>query len=250
MTPEDLYLQAVINRHRAADDDAPHRLRRQLEPFLRAWVKDSMISPHLESVTLSGSHPKSTALRDSDVDIFLSLSPNTPGPLTEIHASLAAHFRDSLPRPRNVSLRIQFQNTTIDLVPARRRPNSTHHTLWQLRFNTWLQTDVAEQTRHVRDSRLTNEIIALKLWTRRHTLKFPSFLQELVTIRAITPNRPIAESFLRLLEFIASSFPNVRLEDPANSNNVVSDLLTPDEKFRIAIAAERSLSAHAWPDLV
>src|SRR5437016_4537196 len=93
----DMYLNAVINRHRACPDDGrPSRLRRQTESLLRHWT----FGGYLESVTLSGSQAKSTALRDSDVDLFLGLSPDTPGPFTAIHASLADHFRDYAPRPR------------------------------------------------------------------------------------------------------------------------------------------------------
>ncbi|MSV32803.1 MAG: hypothetical protein EXQ57_09810 [Bryobacterales bacterium] len=246
MTPADLYLQAVINRHRASDDDnTPHRIRRQLIPLLRSWA-----CPNLESVTLSGSIPKGTALRTSDVDLFLSLKPETLGPLSEIHTSLAAHFRDYLPRPRNVSLRIQFQNRSIDLVPARRRPNSTTHTLWQQRHHTWLRTDIEEQIRHVRNSGLQNEIQALKIWRKRNTLRFPSFLLELTAIRALKPNPSISQSFLSLLHFLATDFPTATLPDPANSNNIVSALLTQEEKQRIATTAEMSLRASSWPEIL
>ncbi len=169
--PEDLYLQAVINPHSAAN--APDTL--PLTPLLQKWT----YSRHVESITLSGSHPKGTDLRDSDADIFLSLAPNTPGPLSDIHQSLAEHFRDHIPRPRNVSLRINHHGAKLDLVPARRRADSTTHTLWQQRYNTWLQTDIARQIEHVKSSRLQNEIRALKIWRRRHTFRFPSFLLEL-----------------------------------------------------------------------
>ena len=149
----DLYLGAVINRHRASpDDDRPLRVRRRVAGLLRPWT----LGGYLESVTVSGSHAKSTALRDSDLDVFLSLAPDTPGPLVAIHASLAEHFRDYVPRPRNVSLRIQLDGTldggVVDLVPGRRREGSSHHTLWQLRHDTWLQTDIAEQIRYVRSA--------------------------------------------------------------------------------------------------
>ena len=245
MTPADLYLQAVINRHASPDDPTPHRLRRQLLPLLRRWA-----GPNLESVTLSGSHPKGTALRSSDIDLFLSLSPKTPGPLSDIHQTLAHHFRDYLPRPRNVSLRIQFEGATIDLVPARRREDSTAHTLWQQRHNTWLQTDIDRQIRHVRSSQLLNEIRALKIWRKRNTLRFPSFLLELTVISAITPNHPISDSFLTLLRYLAADFPAAQLRDPANSNNVVSALLTPQEKHRIAQTAELSLRAESWTHIL
>ena len=206
MTPDDLPLYALI------------RIRR----LLRSWS----YCRYLESVTLAGSHAKGTDLRDSDVDIFLRLSPDTPGTLSAMQASLANHVLGNI---RNVSVRILLEGRFIDLVPAR------NNTLWQARFNTWLKTDIPLQIRYVRDSGLIDEILALKIWRRRHALRFPSFLMELATIHA----RP--KDFPSLLHFLATDFPTTRLLDPANSNNVVSDLLTDVEKLRIARTAAVSL---------
>jgi len=237
MSPSDLYLHATINRYRLAPAPCPlvPRLRGLLEPCL---------GRDLESVTLSGSRARGTALRDSDVDLFLSLAPSVS--LKSIHAELVQRCRDYLPQPRNVSVRITFEGSIIDLVPGRRRPDSTAHTLWQLRYDTWLQTDIAEQTRYIRSSGLSDEILALKIWRRRHALRFPSFLLELAAIRALAPGHDISKNFLSLLEFLAADFPSVRLLDPANSNNVVSDSLTLDEKLRIATAAAMSLRSPSW----
>ena len=126
------------------------------------------------------------------------------------------------------------------------------HTLWQLRHDTWIQTNVAAQIRHVRESSLLDEIAALKIWRRRHALRFPSFYLELAVLRALSTSPPLslAASFLHLLRFLAGVFPDARLLDPANSNNVVSDLLTPEEKFRIAGAAQMSLRAPSWPEIL
>jgi hypothetical protein len=189
---------------------------------------------YLESVKLAGSHAKGTDLRDSDVDLFLSYSPNTPGPLSAIQTDLADHFHGQI---RNVSVRIAYKGLTVDLVPSR------SNILWQARFNTSLKTDIDKQIRYVRNSGLIDEILALKIWRRRHALRFPSFLMELATIHALKPGRPITESFPALLRFLATGFPNTRLLDPANSNNVVSDVLTDVEKLRIAHRAELSLGA-------
>ena len=60
---------------------------------------------------------------------------------------------------------------------------------------------------------------------------------ELAVIHALKPSRPIEEQFTSLLRFLATGFPTTRLLDPANSNNVVSDLLTDVEKLRIARTA-------------
>ena len=187
---------------------------------------------YLESVKLAGSHAKGTDLRDSDVDLFLSYSPNTPGPLSAIQTALADHFHGQV---RNVAVRITYKGLTVDLVPARA------NTLWQARFNTWLKTDIDKQIRYVRSSELIDEILALKIWRRRHALRFPSFLMELATIHALKPGRPIEDQFTSLLRFLATDFPTTRLLDPANSINVVSDLLTEVEKLRIARTAKVSL---------
>ena len=189
---------------------------------------------YLESVKLAGSHAKGTALRDSDYDLFLRFSSGTPGPLSAIQTSLADHFYGQV---RNVAVRIAYKGLTVDLVPAR------NNTLWQARFNTWLKTDIDKQIQYVRDSGLIDEILALKIWRRRHALRFPSFLMELATIHALKPGRPIEKQFTSLLRFLATDFLTTRLLDPANSNNVVSDLLTEVEKLRIARRAELSLGA-------
>ncbi len=202
---------------------------------LRGWK----FHKYVKSVSLAGSHAKGTDLRDSDVDIFIGLAPETPASLKEIQRSLAEHFIPYGSSLRNVSVRVTFEGMTIDLVPARR--TFTGHMLWQARFDIWLKTDITEQIRYVRDSRLIDEILALKIWRRRHALRFPSFLIELAVIHALTPNRPIGESFTSLLRFLATDFPTTRLLDPANSNNVVSNLLTEVEKLRIARRARLSL---------
>jgi hypothetical protein len=181
---------------------------------------------YLESVKLAGSHAKGTDLRDSDVDLFLRYSPNTPAPLSAIQADLADHFHGQI---RNVSVRIAYKGMSVDLVP------SQNNILWQARFNTSLKTDIDKQIRYVCNSGLIDEILALKIWRRRHALRFPSFLMELATIHA----RP--KDFRALLHFLATDFPTTRLLDPANSNNVVSDLLTEVEKLRISRRAAMSL---------
>ena len=193
-----------------------------LRPLLRGW----RYHKYLESVTLAGSHAKGTDLKDSDFDIFLRLSPDTPGPLSAMQTSLADHVHGHV---RNVAVRILFEGRFVDLVPAR------GNILWQTRFNTWLKTDIDKQIRYVRSSGFIEEILALKIWRRRHALRFPSFLMELATIHA----RP--KDFRALLHFLATDFPTTRLLDPANSNNVVSDLLTEVEKLRIARRARLSL---------
>ena len=197
-----------------------------IEDLLRDWK----YRPYIRSIRLAGSHAKGTDLKDSDYDYFLNLSAATPGPLSAIQHSLwQTLLPEYQPVIRNVAVRIILDGISVDLVPARA------NILWQARFNTWLKTDIDKQIRYVRSSGCIDDILALKIWRRRHALRFPSFLMELATIHA----RP--KDFPALLRFLATDFPTTRLLDPANSNNVVSDLLTEVEKLRISRTARLSL---------
>jgi hypothetical protein len=51
-----------------------------------------------------------------------------------------------------------------------------------------------------------------------------------------------------VLHFLATSFSSTPLPDPANSYNLVSDLLTPEQKYRIAAASQQSLPQ--FPDIL
>ncbi len=136
------------------------------------------------------------------------------------------------------------------MVPGRRREGSSQHTLWQSRQDTWLQTDIAEQIQHVRESGLTNEILALKIWTRQNALRFPSFTLELAVIQALKPNPQISNQFLSILHYLKNDFPKTRLYDPANTNNELTANLTQEQKHQIAKAAQAALTTPTWPEIL
>jgi predicted nucleotidyltransferase len=256
MGESDLYLQAVVARHRVTVSpmSGPERIRRRLLPLLRRWAGEN-----LEAVVLAGSYAKGTAIRtrpmfpaDTDTDLFLSLKPDTPGRLEEIYGSIEGAFREFQPRKRNVAVRIVAENTNVDLTPGRRHEDSEFHTLWQNRYSTWLQTNVAEQGRFVQQSGAADTILAAKIWRRRQALRFPSYCLELAAIRALARGDAdgLSERFLAVLRFLRDEFPAARLADPANSNNIVSDALEAAEKARIAEAARQALAAKDWSEIL
>ena len=79
---------------------------------------------YLESITLAGSHAKGTALRDSDIDLFLRYSPDTPGPISALQTSLADRFHGQV---RNVSVRIAYKGLTVLSCGKRLKSRSADH---------------------------------------------------------------------------------------------------------------------------
>ena len=60
----------------------------------------------------------------------------------------------------------------------------------------------------------------------------------------------VFESAEALLEYLAKDFPKSRLIDPANSNNIVSECLTQEQKQSIAEAANQSRKKETWPEIL
>jgi hypothetical protein len=50
--------------------------------------------------------------------------------------------------------------------------------------------------------------------------------------------------------YLRDRFLNARIEDPANTNNIISEDLTDTEKARVKVAAVAALAARSWSEIV
>jgi hypothetical protein len=85
-----------------------------------------------------------------------------------------------------------------------------------------------------------------------HGFDFPSLYLELFTIRSLSgrSQSTLAENVLHALRNIGTSLGSMRVEDPANTNNVLSEDLTQTEKQRIAAQAAQSSSEQYWEKII
>jgi hypothetical protein len=217
-------------------------------PSVKRWANQ-----YLNAIGPSGSLAKGTAVAGTtDVDVFISIKNNVPEDLGEIYESLyrwaAEHFW--IPNRQNVSIGISWLGTKVDLVPGRVQGIlTTDHSLWKNKQQTWKQTNITTHINTVRNAGRLNEIRALKIWRRCHSLEFPSFYLELTVINALW-GRPkgvnLAANVSACLEYIRDSLGTACVIDPANTNNVISDDLTGAEKKRIAEQAGKSRNEPYW----
>jgi hypothetical protein len=95
------------------------------------------------------------------------------------------------------------------------------------------------------------EIRIVKLWRNHKGIDFPSFFLELTVIEALRgTGGTLASRVWRVLEYLRDSFSGARVVDPANTNNIISDDLTANEKASIKRAAESALAAKTWGEIV
>lgn len=138
-------------------------------------------------------------------------------------------------------------------MPAKRQGEfGNDHSLYKRKTDSWIKTNIERHTSRVRNSGRRGEIIALKVWRKRHNIEFPSFYLEIFTIDALH-GRVIgntAENFLFVLKYIRDTIATKRTIDPSNCNNILSNELSWSEKLFIANKAQQSLEKKCWEDIV
>lgn len=250
----DAYLQQILNRE-AIDTGlfSPVRsVQTTLEPTLRQWANRFLIG-----VSPSGSFAKGTANRSgTDIDLFISLSTQTGETLKEIYESLFKCMADIgyTPKRQNVSINVRVGAYDVDLVPGKHQGfPGTDHSLYRRRADSWTKTNIATHINHVVAAGWQLETRVVKLWRDQKRLDFPSFYLELAAIRALgypLYKGALADNVWKVFQFLASNFSGARIQDPANTNNVISDDLTAAERGTIKAAAARALQAKTWNEIV
>ncbi len=231
-------------------DSPAHRAADAVIPLLKQWGKQ-----YLQGITLSGAYAKGTAVSlSSHLDLLISLSPVPGLGMKSVFWSLFEFLtdRDLRPRTRNVSIQIQSQGMTVDLIPACRDRATTRNVLFNKRTGAAMETDVGRHVHLVTNSGRQQEICALKIWRERQKLDFPSLYLELVVLRALEKERfgQVADNVLTALRYIGGRLEQTMVRDPANEENVVSGDLKLAEKPAIAKAARDALYDENWKKIV
>lgn len=232
------YLQSVINGQRTSFL-APANALAHFTPLIRQWA-----GAHLNSVTISGSNAKGTAVNSSaDIDLFISLSSSLNWTLTQIYDSLYNYF-SSLgynPRKQNVSIRVNYPGGSVDLVPGRQQPGWTSDHSLHVRRNSqgWTKTNVQQHISLISSSGKQNLIKLVKIWRDCNNLQFPSLYLELCVLEATHGQwyTGLEQEFRSVMTWLYNYIENRRIVDPANTNNVLSNDLTASEKKAIKLAA-------------
>jgi hypothetical protein len=249
----DQYVETVLAKYAVprGPTSAAEMLGSTVARPLRTWA-----GQQLNELRYSGSYAKQTGVHGiSDVDIFISLKSDTTNTLKEIYESIfsLAATRGWSPRRQNASVGVTVNGTCGDLVPGKLQngyPN--YHSLYLRKRDSWTQTNVALHVNTVSNSGRLKEIRAVKIWRMLHGLDFPSLYLELFTIRSLSgrSQSALAENVLHALRAIGSSLASTRIEDPANTSNVLSDELTMAEKQTIANLAAASTGQQYWGQII
>jgi hypothetical protein len=248
------YVMNVVRNHALPaqlDTNTVYYVVNPLKRVIAEWAGSCLCE-----TKLSGSRAKGTAIDlSTDLDLFISLTSNTTNSLKEIYDSLYNWVtrKGITARKQNVSIGITYGGQKIDLVPAKRQGQyGNDHSLYRSKADTWTKTNIDTHISRVNNSGRRNEIIALKVWRENHRLEFPSIYLETLAIDALSGRHSsdTASNFLYLLRYIGDNIGSLRVVDPANSNNILSDDFTAGEKRILSTQAQKSLTEQYWKQII
>ncbi|WP_018997124.1 nucleotidyltransferase family protein [Hirschia maritima] len=251
----DQYLTSVLQNHEVFDLSDYREELDFLFDVLKEWAHDCY-----DCIIISGSRAKNTAVfPSSDVDIVVSLSSKCNdgnGGLRGLNSSFVAEMKTHYPnlREQNVSVGLNLSGLAVDVTPARKVPNFTHkHWIYSTKKQSYVQTNVRRHIIDIAKSGRTKEIKLLKIWREKNSLDFPSVYMEYLLTFQILSGRSLSNLsdnlghvFNELARDVSNPLLNCRIEDPSNTNNILSDLLTTVEKRRIIKSAKIAQAADYW----
>lgn len=168
---QDEYILSVVAKYTPATGQGSpaYHAAQNLYPMIQRWA-----NRYLLEATFAGSYAKGSVVRGStDVDIFISLDPQTPGTLKELYESLYSSLDSNRlnPQRQNVSIGLKYSGISVDLVPARKQSGYTNdHSLFKNKAQTWTQTNVQQHINLISQSGRLVEIRAIKIWRNLHRL--------------------------------------------------------------------------------
>jgi len=250
---EDEYVRAVLKKYevqRGPSSPAEILGNTVADPITK-WA-----GQYLQKIQYSGSYAKHTGVKgNTDVDIFISLSSDTPGSLKDIYNSLVklANEKRWSARQQNTSVGININGTKADLVPGRiQKGYKNFHSLYQQKSDSWTQTNIEMNISRVLESGRIDEIRAIKIWRFLHNLDFPSIYLELFVLESLSgySKTDLASNVLVALKDIGGKLSDRRIEDPSNTANVISETLTSREKQIIQRQANESSEEAYWEKII
>ncbi len=268
------YLQGVLDSHKMKHVDdlikSYQKKRQQIKEALEEEYGSDLYSP-----TNSGSYAKHTAINTKfDLDMAAPFKKKKFATLKEMFDDVYDFFdrtyrykdRDfSEVRKQGVSIGLKFTSNfemlDIDVVPGRELRDeeypedkymNLHVNSNALENQQSIQTNITQQIDHIKGKNAERECIRLmKIWKTQYQKKYiKSFLVELVVVRAFDNSNDIPtglwDKLKMVLEFIRDNIENVRLVDPGNSNNVVSDTMTKSQKQDFKNDVKKILDKVEW----
>lgn len=246
------YLANILEQQKLTQNQLTNlrNLRSKIEKQLREGLNGSPIFYY------SGSYGKKTIISEAyDLDIVVYFPKDTEYSLKNIFVGvgnvLKRHWNNA--HEKSVGWELSFKgNFHIDIVPGRALDTlNKYANLYNARTGQPLKTSIKVHIDTISNSGRREIIKLVKLWKIRKKLPFKSFLLEQMVIEGCKGKRKdqLEKQLLAAFDYIYKTILHGRFVDPANTNNVISSLLTNGQKTQIRNYAKRAIDAKLWSEV-
>jgi hypothetical protein len=250
------HLTCVLKSHNIENNESLMKAYRKKRDEVREDLK-GRLGTQIYRVLHSGSYKKKTAVNIKfDMDLVIPFKRDGSETLQNNFESLYKYFDTEYRKKDNSLLEVKPQKVAIglmfrienhfldlDIVPGREIDNYEKDGNLNLFVNlqmgvyakaTYLKTNIQKQIDNISGNFSARQIIQLfKVWKRRNNQTAKSFVIELVSIKALESYSGSPDLWSKLehsIVFIRDNIKTIKLVDPGNSNNVISDSLDDFQK--------------------
>jgi len=206
------------------------------------------------AIRYAGSKAKGTMIAESyDLDLTCYFSSDENKTLKEIHDEVqnvlsekySIEFKASAVRIKQID-NDKETDYHIDVVPGRFVDGKDGDAFLHVTYGEKerMSTNIDTHIIYVKESGCQNIIKLLKLWKVRNNVPIKTFVMEIVAVETLEGSRTkdnLPKSLWEILVCLKDDIETMRLEDPANSNNIVSEVVSASDKSVIATKADEAI---------
>jgi len=207
------------------------------------------------TIIYGGSKAKGTMIKENyDLDLVCYFPHDCERNIEEIYKDVGDKLKEKYwVTPKTSALRIQKVGDDktnidyhIDVVPGRFINDKEQDTFLYVAYGggSRKQTNLEKHREFISISGCVHIIKLGKLWKVRNHINLRTFLLELLVVKCLegsTVKDDLQRSFKKILEYLRDNISNIKLEDPANTNNIVSENWSEAERAVISSKAKESL---------
>ncbi|HEY0948120.1 MAG TPA: hypothetical protein VGE53_01325 [Candidatus Paceibacterota bacterium] len=246
MTPNE-YLDDLLASQNLSDsqEEALQAHKKEVTEFLREEFGDDPV------IKYAGSRGKGTMICDRyDLDIVCYFPSSDERSLKEIREDVASRLAEKylLTHKASAERILDLKGSDapgdfhIDVVPGRFITDTKDVFIHLVNGDKQrMQTNLKVHIDYIVNSGCVPMIRLVKLWAYRNNLKIKTFVLELFVVEALSGYQSkgdLRKAFLKVMESFKDDFASMQLVDPANTNNIVSQLVEDSDKRAISQAAE------------
>jgi hypothetical protein len=246
------YLEYLLVKYDLRERDLENlKTKRAILDYLLRQTYGSSIA----DIHYIGSYLKGTAINlDYNLGLCIYFKKNSFDTLKEMYDGVFKRLTEDFSVERdNASMSLVYNGDNFGIVPAMMNGEISNLVeLYESESGSIVKTDILFHGDYIKNHSDYLLIRLMKVWKFRHEIRFKSFPLELLTIKALDHLKyeDFGMKLLQVLHFIKNNVEDVKLLDPANPKNVISDIVCDADKKCIRNAAGESLKKKYLEEII